>query len=467
MSNKNNYSQNKIAAYSILSTIIYQGIGFFSAPLFSRILGSKNYGIVSIFLTWVSIITIFVGLESSASLGSARYKFTQDEQKQYRSSVVFLCVLSLTVLVGISFVLIKPLELLIGLDKSLIFLMFVYAFFSFCVNFQQSIWTFEFKAREKLFLSVMIMVASFILSYTIIIRLPDSLNYWGRIIGDGISHIIPGMLIFFIIIAKGRVLYNRTYWIFCLNVSLPLVFHSLSNLLLNQTDKIMLQKLTDLSSVGMYSFVVTFSSIMLTLYSSLNNSWIPFYYRYADQKKIEEIKVHTKYYLELFTVLSVGFVLLSREVFQVFASDDYYPAMSCIPVLVSGIYWVFLYSFSINYELFKGNTKLIPIATIFAALLNMLLNYLWIKNNGFVGAALATSLSHFLQFVFHYVVAKIIVKGNEFPFTLKMYFPYVLIFGLSALAFFLFADYRIMRWIVGMIIGIWELLRIIKRKNIF
>ena len=43
---------NKITIMNICSTILLQGIAFFSAPIFTRLLGAEQYGYYSIFSSW-------------------------------------------------------------------------------------------------------------------------------------------------------------------------------------------------------------------------------------------------------------------------------------------------------------------------------------------------------------------------------------------------------------------------------
>ena len=40
--------QNKVAFFNILSTMLLRGISMFTAPLFSRLLGTEGYGVVSL-----------------------------------------------------------------------------------------------------------------------------------------------------------------------------------------------------------------------------------------------------------------------------------------------------------------------------------------------------------------------------------------------------------------------------------
>ena len=48
---------NRIIFLNILSTVIIQGLTFLSSPIFSRMLGTDNYGVVSLYNTWTMIIS--------------------------------------------------------------------------------------------------------------------------------------------------------------------------------------------------------------------------------------------------------------------------------------------------------------------------------------------------------------------------------------------------------------------------
>ena len=83
-------SQNKIAFFNILSTVVLRGVSIFTAPVFSRLLGDNSYGIVSVYSTWVSIAAILFTLQTQQTLVNARVDFPQEEQPKYQSSVMSL-----------------------------------------------------------------------------------------------------------------------------------------------------------------------------------------------------------------------------------------------------------------------------------------------------------------------------------------------------------------------------------------
>ena len=69
--------QNKVAFFNILSTVLLKGISLFSAPIFSRMLGTNGYGIVSIYNTWVNVSAIALTLQTKGTQVNARVEYPE------------------------------------------------------------------------------------------------------------------------------------------------------------------------------------------------------------------------------------------------------------------------------------------------------------------------------------------------------------------------------------------------------
>lgn len=458
---------NKITFYNILSTVILQGLTFFTSPIISRMLGTNNYGIVSVYITWVSVIATVFGLQTQSTIAVSRREFPND-QRRYQSSILTLSIMSFLGLSLISLVFIKPLSSFFGLSAAVVPIMLAHGFGHFCITFFNTKFTYEFKAKWNFALTMIITVSTLSLSIILIYLVDSDVNYWGRIMGLAIPYILIGIGLCCVCLFRGKCYYNKEFWTFCLPLSLPIIFHSVSTLLLNQSDRVMLQQLLDNSSVGIYSLACTFAAVLSTIWSALNNSWVPFYYEYSRQGNIEVMTKRARNYLELFTVLASGFVLLANEVYHLFASKEYWDGTILVTILAIGYYFVFLYSFPVNYEFYNKKTRATATGTLLAAICNIILNFLFIKFWGIVGAAVATAVAHGLQFIFHHIVANRLVKTDaKYPFSLKMLFPFLFMFMLFAFLSIVIQNAWYIRWIVGGIIGIWELVRMYKRKAIF
>lgn len=455
--------QNKIALLNILSTIILQGLAFFSSPYFSRTLGAANYGIVSVFNTWVQVITIvyFVRMNGAIVMGMTEY--SDEEQAGYQSSIFAL---ALFVFMGFSVLTLMIVSAVNPTNLWLVVMMLLQAFGMFCVTFANSKFTYEFRADLNFIMSVGISITTIIFSVLLIKEFSAESNYWGRIYGVTIPYVVSGIIIAVFIFYKGREVISFKYWTYALPLAIPMVFHSISVIILNQSDRVMLKYIQSNSIAGIYSLAYTFSNVINVCWSALNNTWVPIYYDNTKAKKVDVIKHQTKNYLELFTVLCIGFMLLTPEVYSIFASEEYRLYTSLIPVFVIGYYFIFLYSFPVNYEIYYKKTRIIAIGSTAAALINICLNVVLIKSWGAYGAALATFISYMLQFVFHYYVAKHVIKEGECPFTFNIFIPYIVVvfaFGFISVSWAVWY----FRWILAMLIGLFEGIRLLKRRTVF
>ena len=71
--------QNRVAFFNILSTMLLRGISLFTAPLFSRLLGTEGYGIVSLYTIWVGVAAIAFTLQTNGTLVNARVEYPEEE----------------------------------------------------------------------------------------------------------------------------------------------------------------------------------------------------------------------------------------------------------------------------------------------------------------------------------------------------------------------------------------------------
>lgn len=456
--------QNKVAFFNILSTVLLRGISLFSAPLFSRLLSPSSYGVVNIYTIWAGVAAIAFTLQTNGTLVNARVEYPEEEQSKYQSSVMTLSLLFFLVCSALVVAFLPQVAALLKLHWILVLLILFHSFGTFCVNFLNSKFTYEFKADRNMMMSVGIALVTLVLSVILILSFPEDINYYGRILAMAMTYGGMGLGICSYILAKGKTFYNRKYWSLALTLALPVVFYSLSDLLLGQCDRVMLQNIMNEAMVGQYSMAYNFGGIMFTIFGALNNCWTPFFFDDMKQGRKTEMRGQAKNFLELFTVLSVGFILLAPEVYHVFAGQKFWDGTMLIPIFVSSYYLNFLCTFPVNYEYYYKKTKVVAVLTVTASLLNIGLNYVLITMYGVAGAALATAVSHGIQFLAHYVYVRYILKEGEYPFGIRIWAKYVLsYFGMVAVVYVL-PDAGLLRWAVGGVIGLWELWRIRQRK---
>ena len=456
--------RNRVAFFNIFSTVLLNGISIITGPLFSRLLGDSGYGALKIYNIWVSILTVVFTLQTQATLVNARVEYPEAEQKRYQSAAMGLSVLTFSVCAGFVLIFLSPIARILQLDRALVCLMLLQAFGTFCVNFLHIKNVYEYRAGWNLLLSLTVSIVPLLLAVALVLRLPPDIRYYGRVVANAAAYGVLGLPICAWILLRGRTVYRKDYWKFCVFLAVPAVFHNLTDLILGQSDQLMLQHMVDLATVGHYSSALTLSNFLFVLFGALHNTWCPFFFDEFKQGKLDAVLGKSRNFLEVFTVLSCGFLLLAPEVYHVYVPSVYWDATKLIPLFVAGYYLNFLCTFPVNFEYYHKKPKVTAGVTIASSLVNVVLNYLFILKIGMAGAAVATLISHGVQLALHYGYCRFLLGRKDYPFPVKLWLSYTLIFAAVAALVLLTPNLWLPRWSGGAVIGIFELLRIRRRK---
>ena len=456
-------SSNQTILLNIISTAILQGITFLTMPIFTRLLGTSQYGIFSLFNSWVAIMICVIGVNIYSSIGPGSIEFKKN-YLEFRNSNLICTTLIGAIQVVLITIFSKQLSNLISLDQTLIILIGITAFGHYLILFCQCSFIYEKKPLNNLIVSVACSLLSVAISLILIFWVDYQQRYLARALGIALSYIIIAIFAWIYLFKEKPIGLRKKYCEFGMKVGMPIIFHSLSLNILNQSDRVMMQMFgRDTSYIGIYSLFYTLCSALSIILSALNNSWCPFYYDDVSEKKWDTLNKKSKNYIELFTILGLGFLLLSREVSYLMADSSYWSGINIIPILVITVYFTFMYQFPVNYEFFHKKTKIIAIGTVIAGIFNIILNAIFIPKWGMYGAAIATALSYCSLFLVHFII----VKRMNYHLNIIVFLPGLITLLIGCVMFYILSPWWYIRWSLGIIIGIYEIYKIIKRKSIF
>lgn len=460
-------SANKQTLYNIISMIARTGFSALTMPIFTRLLGTVQYGKYNIYLSWYGILCCVISLGCGQGLATGKYKF-RDNYNKFRSSLLFggtiMCVL--TTVVGI--IAFPILSRYITLSFPIYILLFIESAAAFVTKYSNEVWIYEKRADINMIITLITVVSTTVFSLLLLFIWRDNDTLFvGRILGTALPTIIIAIFIWITLFKKEPCGYIKKYWIYSFGFGLPIIWHTLSHQVLSSSDRIMLQYYSvDESQIGIYSFYYNFTAMLALILNAIDTSWAPFLYDGLDKKNYKELNVNVKNYVILFSSLVCGFVLLSPEVTKVFANSEYWSGKNLVPIIVMAMYCQMLYQFPVNYEFFKAKPRNIAYGTTVAAIENIILNCFLIPRYHVYGAAIATMISYGTLAILHTLIVKT-WKEEKYPLTLRAELYGLIAVMLSCLMFYCIYDLWTLRWLIAASIGIYLVVSTYKRRSIF
>lgn len=415
----------KATLWYTVSRVLIRGISFFTAPLFTRLLSTSDYGIASNFNSWTSIISCFAGLSLGTAALRGKIEF-KDNYERYLSSIQTLGILSSLICAAIIISTINFWCGVMELNQVCIIIMMLYLIFEPSVSYAQVDFQFDYKYKENIGISLFTVLGTVFFSVIFVLLWPD-LRYMGRILGMALPCIIIGLYFAVRIFCKGRLLYDRKYWKYGLELCLPMIPHGLAMIVLGQIDRIMIVKYTGESAAGIYSFGYSYAILLSVITNSISDGIKPQMYMFLEKGEDEKLAKFMKRIVAGMSFLTLFIISVAPEALKILGTKDYYDARWIIFPVAVGTLMQFMYQNFNIVQLYYKKTVYTAIGSVMAAIINFALNMLFIPQYGYIAAAYTTMISYGLLMLFHYCVSWWAARRRIYKFTPYAFYSFIAI----------------------------------------
>lgn len=219
---------------------------------------------------------------------------------------------------------------------------------------------------------------------------------------------------------------------------LPTIPANLSAIILQVADRPILNALAP-DKLATYGINYRLGIPMMLFVTVFEYAWKPFYLSNFREKNAKELFSRVLTYFTavsaaifIFVTFYIEFIVRMPFIGGKFINPAYWSGMEIIPIILAGYYFNGLYTNFAAGFLIEKKTAYLPVAVIFAAVINLIMNFTLIPIIGYTGAAWATLGAYFASALVLYILS------------LKIYpieYEWKRIFILSGLtAFIFFAD---------------------------
>lgn len=414
----------KSGIWYTVSNYLIKGLDFLTIPIFARILSVSEYGSYNNFVSCLQLFYVMGSICIDASFISARFDY-KNELKKYTKNALISANICTIILIGVSIVLYDGIQSLFNIDVFMLFFIILYCFFRPSLDVFQQIERFNYNYKKCVFVSSLVSISSVVFSLLLVNCSPNRLD--ARIIGTYIPIIVISLYFYFSYLWNDFS-FEREQIKYAFKICLPYVPHSLAITVLASSDRIMINYFHDSSQVAYYSIAYTCGIALSILANSLNNAFVPWLGDRIYEGKVEIINRTSKWYILVFYLPLLFIVTFSPEVLYVLGGKQYSEAMYVMPPVLISCFIQFIYSLFVDVEQLEKKTKGMALASVIAAVVNIILNYIYVPSFGYIAAAYTTLISYVCLMLFHWFIIKRI--GYSKAYNIKFIFALIIIMTL-------------------------------------
>lgn len=405
-------------------TLISMCIGLFTTPIITRLVDPDQYGILSLFTMYSSIILMVccIGLDQAL----VRYYYNSTES-EYKTSIFYKCAI-LPIVLGCGCALCLIFLKYLGIDifnfswSELLCFCF-YMILQIINRFSVLLLRLEYKSSQYTIVNIVNKVSYIVLA----------LFFLKLLSMKGVTPLIYATVIAYLIATLLSLMMGRDIWLVKKNKKTvgvtfrelikygsPFILSMGITTLFQYLDKISLSLFCGYEEVGIYASASSLIAVFALVQSTFNTLWSPMSIEHFERDPDDR-----KYYIKVneaisFVMLGIGICLLaSSNLIVLLLGEKYRKASTIIPFLMFNPIMYTISETTVNGIVFMKKSQWHIITALGACLTNIVGNILLVPIFAGEGAAISTGLSYIVFFTLRTLLSNKVFYIN---FKLKKFY---------------------------------------------
>ena len=396
-----------IIAIGKLSTQI---ISFVLLPLYTSKLSPAEYGTYDFLVT----LSIFLLPIITLLMEESMFRFLIDAEDVKTKKKIITATVFYMIFGNIVFTILAAIVMaIIHYEYALLFILFVISnnliALSNCLA--------RGNGKIKLYSLSNFILGAMTIVLNIIFIVPLKMGVNGLLLANTVANTATALIMFGKLNLKkyiSRKTLSRKVLTEMIHYSIPLVPNNISWIIISLSDRLMLTWMSGSDANGIYSIANKFPNIIYTCYGFFSTAWKESAARILkeDNKKAyynsiyKDVKVFLK-------AIVIGLIAIMPFAFPIFVDSSYNDAYVYIPILAISIYYTNMSNFYGGIFTAYKDTKIMGTTTLWAAVINILINIFFIPKFGVYAASFSTFISNWLVYLYRRVKLREYIKLNE------------------------------------------------------
>lgn len=385
-----------------IGNVFSKAISFLLVPLFTLWLSTQQYGDYDLLYSYVSLVVPIITLQ----LEQAILRYTLDDKS--RGPKYFHVCLSIVALNSLAITIIFVGICNFNYHTAFAFCSISYALEIYCTEYLRGCNELKFYSL----MNVICGICTILFSFLFVRILNFGVN--GLLSAFGCSYLATAVLIFLKKRLYSGILsdlssdFGSTLRILLL-YSLPLLPNAISWWITNVSDRTMIRIFGGSHYNGLYAVSCKIPSLITVFYGIFNLAWQQSAILSSKDDLAQRKAFYTGIFKQLFIFLfSSGIVIIAATpiLYRLFLDVRYIDGMSVVPILIWATTLLNLAQYLGGILLGQKDTKINETTTVIAAIVNLLIDILFINKIGLYAAAISTLASYFVMLILRLIKLK-------------------------------------------------------------
>ncbi|MFA5118291.1 MAG: polysaccharide biosynthesis C-terminal domain-containing protein [Candidatus Omnitrophota bacterium] len=411
--------------YSV-GNMIYRAAAFLLIPLYTRTLVPADYGSLEMFYVVASVMRTFLGIMIGHATIRFYFEFTEEIEKKRVISTSLLISAAISSLVILSVWNFTPQLSRLIFKTTQYQNVFYIVFFIVFFELSREIGLSYLRVKERSLLYIIIAIVQLIIQVVLNLWFVLSLHMGieGILWASLVSIIITWIILIFITIRFCGFNFDFHKVKLLAHYCSPFLLATVTGVIINNADRIMLNNYRDLTVVGIYALALKFGLLIKDLViEPFNRNFGQS--RFAIMKNHDAKRIYARtliYFAYVMTFLCLGISFFSKEALHVFVGSEFWNAYKPVPfilfaVTIGGMSYIFETGI-----LIQKKTKYIFMISFFSAIVVVVCNRILIPALSSYGAAIAMLLTSVFTCILTYAISnKIYPLQHEFSRLFKIF----------------------------------------------
>jgi len=391
----------KNSSIYLLTSIINRAIPFLLLPFLTKYLSPAEYGIVTVVTIIISFSYPLMNMSGNLLIAKNYFK-NESGIKAINSNHLIIVLGSFVVLLFIYTVLDQVFKVQFDVPYYwIVFVLLVGIFNSLNLNY---ITILRCSDRVLKYGQYEIIKSVINVALSLLFVMAFKMSWQGRAWGMLISLIVYGTMSFYMQRKEGVIEFSYDKEVFKSNwkFALPLIPLTLSNMVMNFSDRFFIKEMVGIKALGLYSVGYTLGMSILVYTESFSKAWQPWFFEKAKEFEKNSGVVYKSvfyYFLSLCVLpviiwLSCKYLIYPYLINHQFASSLNYVLGVAFAYSLQGIFIV-LYSVLV----WLDKPKIIGTTSMVTLVINLILNGWLVNSFAAMGAVYATIATYFIMVV--------------------------------------------------------------------